>query len=596
MAANTFTLRAALVITLSFRTVAAGKVDAWAEKNDMDQDVVRFGVENSDLVLNDAIDDDSAVAAALDDILDSSSISEADALAELESTREPAAAVTAANEYIEPWPRCEVGFLVVSHGVLFYSALWFFKRLLYRDYEVKRRSIQVLFAATFMASASMLQLVLATLIGALTASVRSVAWKVDHWTLIALSYVILPSCFVWNFVRSVCNFSPRLSTASALAALPVFWYLIFLSGRLIGIDSLSLSADVLIARVGVLGVTVVATLSGFGAVNFPFNSMHSLLRPVTQQQVADVEQRLLRTMRFIASKKRQYYSLQPEPVKPNSKGWWHWRRNSKDGAEKRFDEPASVPLMRRVAVGLLKVPLAAAQALLSAAIGAAVPEVEEERRRLLTEIQALEGFSRELFIELDELIQARLCELKAKTPIGRVLNVLGLTCSVICTYKVIISSVNLLLRRGQVGAEDPATRLLNLILVYLRIPLDISYWAPLLSMIFVGYLSFANTRQFITRLLNVFRLVSTSVTSNALAMLLSEVMAMYFAACVLLTLRFVPLKDRADLLHTHGEVDLAYVHLHFDYVFLLSSMCTLAFLGVAFWLKGSEKDDTIHCE
>merc|ERR1712019_267958 len=108
---------------------------------------------------------------------------------------------------------------------------------------------------------------------------------------------------------------------------------------------------------------------------------------------------------------------------------------------------------------------------------------------------------------------------------------------------------------------------------------------------FVGYLTFANTRQFIHRLLAVFRMVSTSVTSNSLALLLSEVMAMYFAACVLLSLRFVPLRDRADLLAVHGEVDLAYVHLHFDYVFLLSSVTTLAIFGLSSGLNSRGKDD-----
>ena len=157
------------------------------------------------------------------------------------------------------------------------------------------------------------------------------------------------------------------------------------------------------------------------------------------------------------------------------------------------------------------------------------------RKQLETEIQALEAFSRELFLELDELIQARLCELKARTRLGKVMNVLGRCCSAICVYKIFMSSINLLLRRGSAQAEDPATRLLTILLLNLRVPVDVSYWAPMLSLIFVGYLTLANTRQFIQRLLAIFRMVSTSVTSNSLALLLSEVMAMYFAACVILT-------------------------------------------------------------
>ena len=207
------------------------------------------------------------------------------------------------------------------------------------------------------------------------------------------------------------------------------------------------------------------------------------------------------------------------------------------------------------------------------------------------------GLSRELFLELDELIQARLCELKARTRLGKVMNVLGRCCSAICVYKILMSSVNvnLLLRRGSAQADDPATRLLTILLLNLRVPVDVSYWAPMLSLIFVGYLTLANTRQFIQRLLAIFRMVSTSVTSNSLALLLSEVMAMYFAACVILTLRFVPKRDRADLMALVGEVDLSSVHLHFDYVFLLSSLCSLAVFGLSYWLKGPATD-TPHAD
>merc|ERR1712039_993267 len=113
-------------------------------------------------------------------------------------------------------------------------------------------------------------------------------------------------------------------------------------------------------------------------------------------------------------------------------------------------------------------------------------------------------------------------------------------------------------------------------------------------MIFVGFLAFANTRQFVQKLLAIFRMVSTSVTSNPLALLLTEIMAMYFAACVLLSLKFVPRRDRADLLALVGEVDLSFVHLHFDYVFLVSSLCTLGVFGLGSVLKLDSSISLIH--
>eukprot|EP00929_Paragymnodinium_shiwhaense_P024137 TRINITY_DN14959_c0_g1_i1.p1 TRINITY_DN14959_c0_g1~~TRINITY_DN14959_c0_g1_i1.p1 ORF type:complete len:626 (+),score=167.84 TRINITY_DN14959_c0_g1_i1:228-2105(+) len=474
------------------------------------------------------------------------------------------------------WCWWEAGFLVGSHGMLFYAASWFFQQMLYRDYEVKQRYVQVLFSATFAASANLLFLVLATLSGALTDGVQAVAWKVDYWTIIALTYIVLPACFVWS-IMLIAGHTWRAAFTGIVLALPLFWYLIEILGRLIGLslDSdagllASLSPDILIARMGVLGVSVVAMLSGFGAVNFPFRVTHTLLRPVSQQQVADVEQRLLQTVKLIAQRKLKFQELlrkQQDEAKlgPKKKRWWTGARN--------FVRPEG-NIARRSLVALLRLPAMALECVCDAVAGDDPASVE--RKELETEVQALEVFSRELFVELDELVQARICELHARTNCGKVMNVLGWCCSAICVYKIAMCSVNLLLRRGRAEAEDPATRLLSFVFVHLR----------------VGYLTFANTRQFIHRLLELFRILSTSVTSNSLVLLLSEVMAMYFCACVILTLKFVPRRDRADMLHLLGEVDLSYVHLHFDYIFLVSSVCTLGVFSLSAWLKkASQKFD-----
>merc|ERR1719226_217384 len=97
----------------------------------------------------------------------------------------------------------------------------------------------------------------------------------------------------------------RLKTlAISIAALPAFWYAISFSGTMLRFEGAGFTAEPLVARLGVFGIGVVAMLSGFGAVNFPYRSMHSLLRPVTHRQVADVEHRLQYTMKLITTRKR----------------------------------------------------------------------------------------------------------------------------------------------------------------------------------------------------------------------------------------------------------------------------------------------------
>lgn len=60
-----------------------------------------------------------------------------------------------------------------------------------------------------------------------------------------------------------------------------------------------------VSRIGVIGVTVMAILSGFGAVNYPYTSMTYFIRPVSQSDIITLERRLMFTMDMISTKKKR---------------------------------------------------------------------------------------------------------------------------------------------------------------------------------------------------------------------------------------------------------------------------------------------------
>ena len=66
-----------------------------------------------------------------------------------------------------------------------------------------------------------------------------------------------------------------------------------------------LSIEQGISRIGVIGVTVMALLSGFGAVNYPYSSMAYFMRPVSLADVQSIERRLLQTVDMIVAKKKR---------------------------------------------------------------------------------------------------------------------------------------------------------------------------------------------------------------------------------------------------------------------------------------------------
>jgi hypothetical protein len=57
--------------------------------------------------------------------------------------------------------------------------------------------------------------------------------------------------------------------------------------------------------IGVIGVTVMAILSGFGAINFPFTNMNYFIHPVTQNDVINTERKLYQTIDMILAKKKR---------------------------------------------------------------------------------------------------------------------------------------------------------------------------------------------------------------------------------------------------------------------------------------------------
>lgn len=60
-----------------------------------------------------------------------------------------------------------------------------------------------------------------------------------------------------------------------------------------------------VSRIGVVGVTVMAVLSGFGAVNYPYTSMTYFIRPVSQTDIANTERKLMHTLDMVLVKKKR---------------------------------------------------------------------------------------------------------------------------------------------------------------------------------------------------------------------------------------------------------------------------------------------------
>lgn len=65
------------------------------------------------------------------------------------------------------------------------------------------------------------------------------------------------------------------------------------------------SIEQAVSRVGIIGVTVMAILSGFGAVNAPYTCMTIFMRQVSNDDIYQLERKIRQNLDMIVAKKRK---------------------------------------------------------------------------------------------------------------------------------------------------------------------------------------------------------------------------------------------------------------------------------------------------
>ncbi|KAG7215808.1 hypothetical protein INR49_021931 [Caranx melampygus] len=195
-----------------------------------------------------------------------------------------------------------------SSLVLFFGFGWlFFMRQLFKDYEVRQYVVQVVFSVTFAFSCTMFELIIFEILGALSSSSRYFHWKLNLYVILLVLIFVVPF-YIGYFVVSNIRLLQRQRLLFACMVWFTFMYFFWKLGDPFPILSPKhgiLSIEQLISRVGVIGVTLMALLSGFGAVNCPYTYMSYFLRNVTDSDILALERRLLQTMDMIVSKKKR---------------------------------------------------------------------------------------------------------------------------------------------------------------------------------------------------------------------------------------------------------------------------------------------------
>ncbi|KAK7580328.1 hypothetical protein V9T40_000957 [Parthenolecanium corni] len=446
--------------------------------------------------------------------------------------------------------------ILSSQFLFFIGGQIFFVKQLFRDYEVRHSLVQLIFSTTLCSSLIMFELIIFEILGVIEMSSRYFYWNVYLYLMLCLVIVIIPfyiAYFIVNNVHIVVK--KKMTKPLTVVIWLVYLYFFWKVGDPFPILNPKhgiLSIEQGVSRIGVIGVTVMALLSGFGAVNYPYTSMAYFIRPVSKADVSNTEKRLLQTMDMIINKKKRIalatqkssYSVNSNQSKP---GLWGFLKTVSDSVTGSGE---NVSLLRQ-------------------------------------EVLGLEELSRHLFLELHGIHNMMERMEWAKTWRGKYFNCLGYLFSLYCMWKIIISTINIVFDR--VGKIDPVTRGMSILVHCLGFDLDVSFWSPHVSFMLIGCIVVTSIRGLLLTLTKFFYAISSSKSSNIIVLILAEIMGMYFVSSVLLMRMNMPEEYRTIISQVLGDLHFSFYHRWFDVIFLVSALSSIGFLYLAHKRAPSEK-------
>lgn len=442
---------------------------------------------------------------------------------------------------------CSLGTYVVAYriGVAFYH------RLVSREHVKPHGAIQTLFALTFSVSVSLVCLILFDAIGLMHTATRRLNWLFDVYLLLILLVVVLPIAQVHHILNDL-GISSSRSAKFAILAEFVFLYLFWRIGDPLTspqhVTQLSRNpifrttpaavavhfAQAAMARILILGTTLLAILSGLTAVNLPYAYLGWFLHQVSEKDMLGLEKRLATSLQDIAAEKR--YVLDTEPAR---------------------DESAFGP--RTI-------------------------------RHMPQSIVAAERRSHQLFEQYNDAATA-VREIRfASTLIGRLFTVLGAVMLVLCGVRVFLALYNIVLRmRGTIRGYNGTPKLfvyLHAILQSFGVHVSGQVVYQYATLSFTSVLLATNLRAALKRMSSVFAVISghESLSSSA-PVFVAHLLGTYTISSTIL-IPFLPPGSRLLISDVMGDLEFQYFQSWFDVLFICSAavaVCLLLYQQGLLW-------------
>ncbi|EGC32965.1 hypothetical protein DICPUDRAFT_9193, partial [Dictyostelium purpureum] len=436
--------------------------------------------------------------------------------------------------------------------VLFFLFGWFyFMKILFRDYEVKKVFVQLSFSVTFALSLTLFELIFFEIVDFMDREWRYRFWEIDL-ILMSVNLILFLPYYQFYLLVLAYGFSKRKTLFLSFVLLLLYLFLFWKIGdpfpilkEYRGIVSLEMG----IGRIGIVGCTVMALLSGYGAVNVPYSYISYFLKPVKDITIQKLERQFNHSLDKILNKRKRIVMLKRQLSRRTSSYSLGDNGQSKFGSLRWF---LSFFYWNRQS------PI-------------------DDINHLEREVKELEDLNRDLFLQIHELKLEKLRIKFSTTLQGKFYNWLGYFFSIYCIYKIFMSTLNIVFDRKH--GLDPVSRGLDIALRYFHIQIDVPFWSQHISFLLVGLMTASSIRGFLNQILKVFHEYSSSLSSNNIVLILAQVMGMYFISSVLMMRTSMPeIYTRFIVTKILGDIEFSFYHRWFDFIFIPSSIFTMFLL------------------
>lgn len=201
-----------------------------------------------------------------------------------------------------------------------------------------------------------------------------------------------------------------------------------------------------------------------------------------------------------------------------------------------------------------------------------ITSTASQKAQLTAEVDGLCRVSLSLFMQISDAEEMLKLAESGRSAKGVAFASFGLVLSLYCVFKMLLTTVNLVLWRF--STTDPVTRLFQLLTIWINLDVDVGFYVSRIALIFNVVVIISAMRGFLVTTFRITTQFMSAVGANTTVLFFSLCMGLYFIAMLLLMRLSLPEQHRLVLSDVIGQLPFYYYHRLNDACFVLSCIVT----------------------